>query len=622
MSTQSDLIFTVDSKYYIKATLKSLPHLAYGLDSTKLKYSNEIVQKDFAKWRTGDYEYEELPKKKSIIIKEAERIYTFVEIDSLSPPEMLWAIFDELKTISERLDYSEQPRESDILKTDPLVHADLREELDKVLEVVSTAEMFKKEDVLDEFQPIEFKDLNALEIQIAKLVNGFRYADTRINKFAKLTQDVAAKLSKTTSGIDRILGLVSSFNNINSGNPAGLKFTRPIKDMDIEEKVSTIIEYYNAILDQYEYSIKFIKLQQESDNKSHRSELDMMIAMKNAELNNLKGSVELANRSCREMCDIWKETCIALDKVNKEKESLGQKFSELQTEHNSLKTEIFEKSKNATEFDTVALDYVVSTIKPNLKELNEELTKHATGFVVGIRGYWYGGQQLSFNVVQLICNRSKPFAPFIDLKVINPHVPVVDERAHLTAHDMLNSLVNLSLRLYYNELHVLSIDENIFVSQSISKYLDQCSTKLKDELTKELKNTSDFEVAEISYKTNIQLDINDKNRCDNLNEIIQTRKMKIIGGDGLWLSPVVFQITKLSMAPLIEEFSEKLKEDDEFEQVILPDDKKEDPVTPTPIQLKSIEKYMRKTTNDPKCVVIAASNSSNVNYNTHLLLKY
>lgn len=674
-SIKSDLIFTVDSKYYIKATLKSLPHLVYGLDSTKLRYSNEIVQKDFAKWRTGDYDYEELPKQKSIVIREnsAEstkpqdvRVYTFTEIGTLSAPEIMWAFFDEIRRLNENIEYlhqndasedkysAENHHESEILRDpeyEPLINADLRDEFEQVLRNInSKCVRHNNQEVpstfnyssLDDYQETEYNNLNLLETKIAKLVEGHKRLDKELQKFAELTHETTGKFLASEHGLDCVLAILSKFDNLSAGFPAGLRNTipKPIAEMTTDEKVAQIVSCYNMVVDQYDYNMKFYKLQvTELQNKltDEQKKHDLVLAVRNAEISNMKEVNDADKKVYSEIRDIWKDTCIALDKLSKD-------HTNLQTEHTALKSGLFEKSKNSTEFDVVVVDYTFSSLgsENEIVEFNNYLQKVATGFVIGVRGYWFGGQRIKFNVVQIICNKSKPYTPFTGFLVAGCNIPNDPDQLEITAHDMLYSFNNTTLRFSYKEYHLLTIDESKFVSQTITNYLDRCSTKLKNELSKSLKNSSDYEVAEITYKTNIIIDFSDPYMIDYLKSVVLTRMMKIVRGEGHWQNPVQFVITKLTFnpenMPVLEtnEASYELPDsknkdsDHDFEEVENPKlecehdfwKSREEICERAGIMIRAVEKCMKKTSENPSDAIIVCSNTSSVNYNTNLLLKF
>jgi hypothetical protein len=737
-SVKSDLIFTVDSKYYIKATLKSLPHLVYGLDSTKLHYSNEVVQKDFAKWRTGDYDYEELPKQKSIVIRETDRVYTFTEIGTLSPPEIMWAFFDEIRRLSENIEYnmSEDKQDtscldsaidyfyvrnlgqnlgiqllnphdlsemslkqkadiirscldetinnlkaqinprSELLKDpeyEPLINANLRDEFENVLKRIEHACRFRKStksnDVqpdncevigtmnftsLDDYQETKYSNLNLLEAKIAKLVEGYKCLDKELQKFTELTQEMTGKFLASERGLECVLTVLSKFDNLNAGFPAGIKMSlpKPTCNMTTEEKVTTITNFYNSIIDQYDYNMKFYKLQiDELQNKltENQRKHDMILAVKSAEISNMKEINETDKKVYGEIRDLWEDTCVALDKLAKD-------HTNLQAEHTSLKNELFEKSKNSTEFDVVNVDYTFSSIGSDneFTEFNNYLQKVATGFIIGVRGYWFGGQRIKFNVVQIVCNKSKPYMPFTGFLVAGCNIPNDPDQLEIIAHDMLYSFNNTTLRFSYKEYHLLTIDESKFVSQTISSYLDHCSTKLKTELSKTLKNSSDFEVDEITYKTNIIIDFSDPNMTEYLKSVVLNRMMKIVRGEGHWQNPVQFVITKLTFKseniPALEtneasyespdsknkDSKDKSAHDsedhDDFEEVENPKlecdlmtkfwKSREEICEKSGIMIRAIEKYMKKISENPSDAIIVCSNTSNTNYNTNLLLKF
>ena len=764
-SVKSDLIFTVDSKYYIKATLKSLPHLVYGLDSTKLRYTNEVVQKDFAKWRTGDYDYEELPKQKSIVIRENDsrkrltedlkdhdRVYTFTEIGALSPPEIMWAFFDEICRLNESIQYSHQNdasedkhqvedhTESEILEPDtscldsvidylyvrnlgqnlgiqllnphdlskmsleqkadiirscldetinnlkarinprsellkdpeyePLINADLRDEFDNILKRIEHACRFRKctkpNDVqpdncevistmnfaiLDDHQETEYTNLNLLEAKIAKLVEGYKILDKELQKFVELTQEMTSKFLASERGLECVLAILSKFDNLNAGFPVGMKTTipKPIAEMTIDEKVTQIVSCYNSVIDQYDYNMKFYKLQiNELQTKftEEQKKHDMILAVRNAEISNMKQINEADKKVYGEIHDLWKDTCVALDKLAKD-------HTTLPAEHTALKNELFEKSKNSTEFDVVSVDYTFSSIGSDneFTEFNNYLQKVAIGFVIGLRGYWFGGQRIKFNVVQIVCNKSKPYMPFTGFLVAGCNIPNDPDQLEIIAHDMLYSFNNITLRFSYKEYHLLTIDESKFVSQTISSYIDHCSTKLKTELSKALKNSSDFEVAEITYKTNIIIDFSDPNMTEYLKSVVLNRMMKIVRGEGHWQNPVQFVITKLTFKseniPALEtneasyESSDSKNKDskdksahdsDDFEEVENPKlecdlmtkfwKSREEICEKSGIMIRAIEKYMKKISENPSDAIIVCSNTSNTNYNTNLLLKF
>lgn len=804
---KSDLIFTINRQYYIKAIYKSLPHLVFGLDSTKLCYSNEVVQQDFAKWRSGDYDYEEHPKAKCIIIHEGERMYTFTETFSLGNEDIMWAFFDEVKRLNENIEYQDTEEKTDDtecldyvinyfynrnlgqnlgiqlknphdlskmtlkqkakiiadcydetwtnLKStkdpdfEPLMNADLREEYERVFKMIEIKTL-KEADSLDEYSPTEYKNLKLAEQKLAKLITGYNYERYRNVKSSESLLQLTEKLSASNDDLDRVLELMYdfkttvdgqkkgvrpsfrkdvkkltleektqdiarlypsivsfyertlyhdqltnensldtilekmyAFNNLDSGFPTGIKFSKPpksIKEMSYEEKVIAIHDCYNSIVEQFEYSNKFLKLQVTDLQSKH----DLLIAAKNVEINRLKSQYENVNHTCGEFKDMWIKSSNDADKHNLERIEATNALMQIKSEYNQFKTEIFEKSKNSTEFDLVTCDFTFNTVnKSGIEELNAQLSKVATGFVIGIRGYWYGGDRLKFNVVQLVCNKSKPFAPFVEFKLTNNQVSYSDERAHIIVHDMLGSFTGVSLRFYYNEFHILTIDENKFVSKTISEYLDHCEDSHKTELKKELMTSTDFEVAEIAYKVHFQIDLSDTTNVDYLNKIMQDRQMKVVGGEGFWVNPLVFTVTKLTLMPvtdipaqtimpklvaeigtvpgiapdnscsqLVEILQDhnvvKTEGDDEFEHVgfahgivydtkvqheSVPDVDHElmeklwnerglDKITRSEKYLKSIEKYMKKTSTEPNTAVIHSTNASTSNYNTYLLLKY
>ena len=472
-----------------------------------------------------------------------------------------------------------------------------------------------------------------------------------MQKFTELTQEITGKFLASERGLECVLTILSKFDNLNSGFPAGIKMSlpKPTCNMTTEEKVTTITNFYNSIIDQYDYNMKFYKLQiDELQNKltENQRKHDMILAVKSAEISNMKEINESDKKVYSEIRDLWKDTCVALDKLAKD-------HTNLQAEHTSLKNELFEKSKNSTEFDVVNVDYTFSSIGSDneFTEFNNYLQKVAMGFVIGVRGYWFGGQRVKFNVVQIICNKSKSYTPFTGFLVTGCNIPNDPDQLEIIAHDMLYSFNNTTLRFSYKEYHLLTIDESKFVSQTITNYLDHCSTKLKTELSKALKNSSDFEVAEITYKTNIIIDFSDPAMTEYLKSVVLTRMMKIVRGEGHWQNPVQFVITKLTFKPenipVLETEDSKNKSDsedqkdqngedqkdhDDFEKVENPKSEcglmtkfwksREEICEKSGIMIRVIEKYMKKTSENPSDAIIICSNISNTNYNTNLLLKF
>lgn len=551
----SELIFTIDQKYYIKAIYRSLPHLVYGVDSNKLSYATEVVQSDFNKWRSGDYNYEEFPKQKQIVIHENERVYTFLQICTLTPSEIMWVTFDELTRMNSNIEYSQEFDDDDM---------ELCDDLRKIVDMV----------------------------------------------FNKRVEDGG------------ILNIIPEFNSLT-----------------VAQKVKLIKDDLTSCFD--------------NNTKS---------------LTTLQQKYDLLNTACTEMRSLWMETCRDRDIYSTEKRSLEKKLLELQ--------------RPKTAFDVVKVDKLISTIDIELCSLNDYLCKHATGFVIGIRGYWFGTDRISFNITQLICNNSKPFVPFSDFQLTDNRHSYPDLKAHVTCHDMLGLFNNLTLRLFYEEYHILSIDENQFISQTISQYLDYCSSKRKTELSKSLMSSSDFELDSLTYKVNIAVDTIDKNNVGFLNNLMATRRMKIIDGEGQWINPTMFVITKLVMKNA--EVTETPNSDNEFEEVDHPsedakdllespeklkateEDKKSEYYIPEvgedlldqmlgfrvkakpkelmagaskseklmvaaavlnrkliKMTLDSIEKHFKKTTDQPNEVVIKSDSTKSVtNYNMHLLLKF
>ena len=628
MSTKkSDLIFTVDNRYNIKITLRSLPHLTYNLDSTKLKYSNEIVQKDFNKWRGGNYDaYDEFPKKKTIVIKEEDRTYTFVESESLTSTEIMWAFFDEIKKQESAKKDSEY---------EPLMNADLKEQFEDTLRIIDGVRSFKvniPED-LDGYQATEYKNLNALETKIAKLVEGFKCLDKETTKFADLCQSLFEKLNVSNMGLDKITDKFRDIriaNDDNSCLPTDHPFLpKQTKNMTVDEKVSAIVDIVEGIIQQYQFVTSTLRSELNEKQRNH----ELLLAVKRAENENLQAKYNTLNDSFGEIRNLWKDTCKDLDKVtaseksaNKKNEELSETLDKLRFELNNLKSELVKQSQNFTQYDLVSVDCLFSSIKPNLDMLNRYLTSNATGYIIGMRGCWFDSTNLQFNITQLLCNKSKSFIPFKTFKFTNTVTPFENDSPYVLAHDMLGLFNNRVLRFYYEEEHLLAIDENNFISKSINRFIDKSSKDMKERLRSTMKNISNFEIAEIAYKTNILIDLTDRDNHKFLNKIIEERDMDLISGEGYWTSPIMFNISKLTFRTI--ETPQPLIDQDDFidinsDEVKTNDDNiKTNDIKKERNLVVSIDKYLKKSTEKTNAIVIHASNSSNTNYNTHLLLQF
>jgi hypothetical protein len=304
------------------------------------------------------------------------------------------------------------------------MNADLREEYERVLDRVKSTKSYPdnlQNFSLDGYQRTEYKNLKLAEEKLANLVEGYKYADAEAEKLADLVKQLSAKLSSTSSSfdamlkyicefvgdnreclygmsvdpdnlskttieekrdmifkhiksilyqikvghnrqykqIDQLLEKMYSFNNIDSGFPSGIKFnkpSKPIEEMPMDKKIQTIYECYTSIIEQYEYSNKFLKLQLADSQSKHDC--------KTVEINSLKAQYEQANHACGEFRDMWVKATNDADKRNLERIEATNALMQTKAEYNQFKTEIFEKSKNATEFDLVSCDFVFSTVKP------------------------------------------------------------------------------------------------------------------------------------------------------------------------------------------------------------------------------------------------------------------
>lgn len=184
----SKYVFTVDSKFIIKITLKTLPHYTFSVDSTKLNYSNENIQKDFKKWRSGAHNIVEDSKKKTLTIVEEDRTYVFSQSDSLTPNEIMWVFFDEMRFSKS----CETTLES--LVTNP----ELLDRLKKVQEKIANHEAY-----FPNMRLTENKDLNDTEKSLEKILNICLDFDKRIDEFCDLNRKLTDKLAATENELEK-----------------------------------------------------------------------------------------------------------------------------------------------------------------------------------------------------------------------------------------------------------------------------------------------------------------------------------------------------------------------------------------------------------------------------------
>lgn len=553
----SELIFTIDQKYYIKAIYRSLPHLVYGVDTNKLRYSSEVIQKDFNKWRNGDYVYEEFPKQKQITIHEDERVYTFSEISALTPTEIMWATFDELTRMNNNVEYLSDNNHTD-----------------------------------------ENKSINESQIL-------------------------------ATNEVDKILsGIINKLYTRNLGKNLGIQLFQP-SDFDrlsLEQRAQQIDmalhEYHKNLTDRLH----------NADKEIEKYQLNQ--ATKNIALDDMR--------------DLWKSACMDRDSYASErsraiadKKNTENKLFELQEEFNKFKSETFEQSKLTTTFEIVKVDKMLSVVNFDLQDFNNYLSNNATGFIIGVRGYWVGSDRVCFNVVQLLCTKNKSFAPFTGFKLTDNNHSYPELSSHVVCHDMLGLFNNVTIRLFYDEYHILTIDENQFVSKTISQYLDRCAAKCRSELSRSLVMSDELELEILTYMTNIKIDMSIPDNFQNLNDIMKKLNGKITDGDGYWISPSMFVITKI-LVKLQKEEQETKDDFDHIEQNEIDNidsaDKKEVVTSDTFMSaaskllnlrlrldertIKSIEKHLKKTADSPDVIIRADSGKSVSNYNIHLLLKF
>jgi hypothetical protein len=257
----------------------------------------------------------------------------------------------------------------------------------------------------------------------------------------------------------------------------------------------------------------------------------------------------------------------------------------------------------------LSIDYKISTLKINLNEFNDFLSEFCN-YVIGVRGYWLDNTFITFNITQILCLDDRKFEPFVDIKLINTKSTVPDENSYITAHDLLSSFSNVSLRFYCKENNIMINDLNKFISKSANAYFEGVETSMNKELTKKFFNTSDFS---LEHKTSIIIDLTDLKCFDQLNKFMEIRNMQFIDGKGYWINPLSFKITKMVF--------KTLSDDDEFEKI---DDinnisEKKDKISPKLI--KQIEKTYHKN-HSPDKIIIWCDNTTCLQYNLHLLVTF
>jgi len=315
-----------------------------------------------------------------------------------------------------------------------------------------------------------------------------------------------------------------------------------------------------------------------------------------------------------------------LDELTLLNGKLGEKLNDLKGAQPALQTSEVKQvapqstSQSAAHATLFNVDYRINMINIDLLGLNEFLSKHCS-YVVGVRGYWIGNTHVTFNITQVLCLNSKPFEPFVNVKLVNKST-LPDENPFIVAHDLLKSFSNISLRLYCKESHIMTIDLNDFVSKSVNAFLEGSEADVRNELNRRFYETSDFVLERLEYRTSLILDTSNAKCFAQLNKLMQTRNMQIVEGSGHWLNPLLFVVTKLVFRAL--DVDGRIPDDDGFEKLENCSDQREQKNIAAPKPhlslIKGIEKYYRKNPTTANQLILVSNSSSASNYNVHLLL--
>lgn len=320
-----------------------------------------------------------------------------------------------------------------------------------------------------------------------------------------------------------------------------------------------------------------------------------------------------------ELINILKESIVNTNKSIKESKESHEPIKE---SHEPIKDSI-------SDYRVVNVDYRINTLSIDVVYFNNYMAENVNNYIIGIRGYWIGTSYVNFNITQVLCRDGK-FESFNDIKLINNrivHSNASTDNTSITAHDILGSFSNLSLKFYYDEIHIMSIDLNNFISKSVNAYLEGNEHDVKTELTKKFYETTDCTLSRIEYKTSIVLDTTKVDGFNYLNSIMETRNMQIIEGGGHWVNPILFLITSITFKPLEETQQLSMStqsNEEEFETVNsneLAENKS--PTKNNLAQIRKInkvEKFYGKNPTTPGQIILNSNNSSPTNYNTHLLL--